>query len=98
MIRVNDDWVIDVGTLDYTPMRDLHRMATLKKKDGTTVEEPAYGAALGYYTSLKNAVRAIAKAEYKNAIKGQEITLSEAINLMEQTIERFEKILEGIEE
>ena len=48
MIRVNDDWVIDVGTLEYTPMRDLHRTMMVKKKDGTTVEEPAYGGALGY--------------------------------------------------
>lgn len=98
MIRVNDDWVIDVGTLEYTPMRDLHRTTMVKKKDGTTVEEPAYGAALGYYTSLSNAVRAIARAEYKKIIKGNEISLSEAINLMEQTIDRFEKILEGIRE
>ena len=98
IIRVTEDWIIVVDPLNYTPMKDHHREILVKQKDGTEKLEPAYGKPLGFYTSLAGAVKAIARAEYKNAIKGQEMPLSEAIKLMEQTIDRFEKILEGVEE
>ena len=98
MIRVNEDWVIMVDDLNYQPMRDMHRMKTVKQKDGTTTDEPYYKGGYGYYTSLKDAVRAIARIEYKNALTGQETALYEAIKMMDEILTRFEKILEGIRE
>lgn len=53
MIRVNENWVIMVDELNYQPMRDMHRMKTVKQKDGTTTDEPYYKGGYGYYTSLK---------------------------------------------
>ena len=98
MIRVNNDWVIDVDQMNYTPMKDMHKTVQVKKKDGTTTDEPYYKSGYGYYTSLKGAVMAIARVEYKNALTGQETALNEAIKLMDETMTRFEKILEGIRE
>ena len=98
MIRVNEDWVIMVDDLNYQPMRDMHRMTTVKQKDGSTKQEPYYKAGYGYFQSLKGAVRAIAQIEYKNALRGQETPLDEAIRLMGETIDRFERILRGIKE
>lgn len=98
MIRVNENWVIMVDDLNYQPMRDMHRVKTVKQKDGTMTEEPYYKGGYGYYTSLKDAVRAIARIEYKNALTGQETALNDAIKLMCETMTRFEKILEGIRE
>lgn len=98
MIRVNEDWVIDVDTLNYIPMKDMHRKKTVKDKDGTEHEEDDYRAGYGYFQSLKGAVRAIAQIEYKNALRGQETTLDGAIRLMGETIDRFERILRGIKE
>ena len=98
MIRVNEDWVIIVDALNYQPMKDLHRTKAVKQKDGTVKEEADYKGGYGYYFSLKGAVRAIARTEYKNAIAGRETTLNEAIKLMDETVTRFERILEGIAE
>lgn len=98
MIRVNENWVIMVDELNYQPMRDMHRMKTVKQKDGTTTDEPYYKAGYGYFTSLNGAVKAIVRIEYKNALQGQETALYEAIKMMDETVTRFEKILEGIRE
>lgn len=98
MIRVNDNWVISVDTMNYTPMKDLHRTKKEYQEDGTEKIVPQYGKPLGYYTSLSGAVKAIARAEYKDALSGRETPLSEAIKIMQETVDRFEKILEGIKE
>ena len=98
MIRVNEDWVIMVDSLNYTPMRDLHRTKKVYQEDGTEKLEPAYGKPLGFYTSLAGAVKAIARADYKEALSGRETPLNEAVKLMQETVDRFEKILEGIKE
>lgn len=98
MIRVNEDWVIAVDSMNYIPMQDMHRTTTCKRKDGTITTEPYYKGGYGYYQSLKGAVKAIARVEYRNALTGQETPLNEAIKLMDETISRFEKILEGIRE
>jgi hypothetical protein len=87
-----------VDDLNYQPMRDMHRMTTVKQKDGSTKQEPYYKAGYGYFTSLKGAVRRIAQEEYKKALTGRETALNEAIKLMDETVTRFERILEGIRE
>lgn len=98
MIRVNDDWVIMVDSMNYTPLRDLHRTRKAYQEDGTEKIEPIYGKPLGFYTSLAGAVKAIARAEYKNGLSGREVPLNEAVKMIEETAERFRRILEGIKE
>ena len=98
MIRVNKDWIINVDQYSYQPMRDLHRTRKYLRKDGTETEVPDYRGDYGYYTSLKDAVKAIARIEYKNAVSKQETALSEAIRLIDETVNRFEKLLEEINE
>lgn len=98
MIRVNDDWVISVDPMNYKPMKDMHRTKKEKQEDGTEKTVPEYGKPLGYYTSLFGAVKAIAKAEYIDALSGRETPLNEAIKIMQETVDRFEKILEEIPE
>ena len=44
MIRVNKDWIVDVDPLNYTPMRDMHRMRKAKHGDGM---EPDYKGVYG---------------------------------------------------
>ena len=99
MIRVDDKWVITMDSMNYMPRRDYHRMAKVTKEDGTVREEPVYGMPIGYYSDLKSAVRAIARKEYKDALLDKEaVPLREAVGLIEETVNRFEKILEEIRE
>ena len=98
MIRINNDWVIALDQYSYIPMRDMHREKTITRKDRGTTTEHDYRGGYGYYTSLKGAVKAIAQVEYKNALQSRDASLPEAIQLMDDTLKRFEKILEGINE
>ena len=59
MIRVNDDWVIDVDPLNYIPKRDMHRDKTIRRKDGSEEVVHDYRGEYGYFTTLKGALRAI---------------------------------------
>ena len=52
MIRVNDDWVIDVDDHNYTLKKDLHK--TVKVKNGKTMI-PAYKT-VGYFSSPAKAL------------------------------------------
>jgi hypothetical protein len=52
MIRVNDDWVIEVEPLCYTLKKDLHK--NVKAKDGKTMI-PAYKT-VGYFSSPAKAL------------------------------------------
>ena len=98
MIRVDDNWVILVDAQNYTPVRDPHRTKQVLLEDGTEKTEHVYGKPLGFYTTLAGAVKAIARAEYKNSLSGRETPLHEAIKTMQETVDRFEKIMEGIKE
>ena len=98
MIRVNDDWVIDVDSLNYMPKRDMHRDKVVRRKDGSETVVHDYRGEYGYYTTLKGALRAIARIEYKNALTGSETALTDAIKLMDETVKRFENLLEEIKE
>ena len=98
MIRVNNDWVIALDQYSYIPMKDMHRDRTINRKDRETSTEHDYRGGYGYYTSLKGAVKSIAQVEYKNALQSRDASLPEAIKLMDDTLKRFEKILEGINE
>jgi len=98
MIRVNDDWVIDVDPLNYMPKRDMHRDRTIHRKDGSETVVHDYRGEYGYFPTLKQALRAIARIEYKNALTGSETALTDAIKLMDETVTRFENLLEGIKE
>ena len=98
MIRVNEDWIITLDQYSYIPMRDMHRDKTVTRKDRGTTTEHDYKGGYGYYTTLKGAIKAIAQVEYKNALQERVASLLEAIKLMDDTLKRFEKILEGINE
>lgn len=45
MVRVNDDWVVDVDTCNYILKRDMHKMVRGKRKEDPDV--PLY-AVKGY--------------------------------------------------
>ena len=52
MIRINDDWVIEVESLCYSLKKDLHK--TVKAKDGKSMI-PAYKT-IGYFSSPDKAL------------------------------------------
>lgn len=74
MIRVNDDYVIEVDEMNYTVKKDLHKKAV--DKNG---EEYDMYKTLGYFNNLENALSGIIKNRLVTAYSDGEITLEEAI-------------------
>ena len=98
MSRVNNDWVIMFcEPCSYSPAKDLHRKQMVKKYNGDVVEEDAYKPSGRYFTDIRGAVREIAKIEVKEAVMTQDMTLPEAITMIDGIFAKFEKSLERIQ-
>ena len=97
MIRVNDDWVIEFcEPCSCSPAKDLHKKRMVKKHNGDVVEEDAFKPSGRYFIDIRGAVGEIAKIEVKEAMMAQDMTLAEAIELIDSVFARFEKSLERI--
>ena len=88
MIRVNEDFVIDVDERRYTPKEDLHK--TSVDKDGK--ERNVYKI-IGYYTSFQGAVNAICEYKFKTLCKNEEIQLAKCVELLAEIKDEIHKAL-----
>lgn len=89
MIRVNDDYVILVDTLNYTPCRDIRK--TDKKGN------PIYKN-LGYYTTLEYALKRIIKDMNDRAFEADTYSLQEALEIIKQSNKVFTDMLREVME
>lgn len=95
MIDVGNDWYIDVDEAgNYMPVKDYHRTTIIKRKDGTEVEKPLFSAPIGYFTSLSNTIKGLVKAKVKDALKDEEMGLSDAIKTIDEITGEFETMLD----
>lgn len=93
MIRVSDDYYIDVDPLSYTAKVDLHKTTTDKKGNEVNCNK-----IIGYYSTLRGAVRAIVAYEVKSKLSEIETPLNEAIRLVNEASDRLEDLLNNISE
>ena len=91
MIRVDKDYVIDVDTLNYTAKIDLHK--TTIDKSGK--ERPTYNI-IGYYGTLRSAVKGILEYEVRSKLSKGEKSLNEAIKALDKANNKLETILNSI--
>lgn len=84
MIRVNDDYVIKVDSMCYTSMRDRHKT----DKNGSPVFDT-----IGYYSTLKQAVRGIVKYKCKDCLQNVDTDLYGAVAALSEVINGFEDML-----
>lgn len=92
MIRVNDDYVIEVDTMNYVAKEDKHK--TRVDKNGE--EKDAYRT-VGYYGTLKGALVGIKEDMFKSKAVSGEISLENALkelkSIDKEFIETFNKVL-----
>lgn len=94
MVRINNEWVVDVDSLgNYSPMRDLHKKGVRKNKDGTETEYDMYSPAIGHYGNLASAIKAIAKETARKKMETATISLSDAVRAIEESNAQFESVL-----
>ena len=87
MIRVNDDYVIDVDSMCYTTKIDKHKT----DKKGNPVYE-----VVGYYKDLDGAVLAIVKSMNRSKLSEGVHDLKTALGIIRSSNEQFEKILREV--
>ena len=84
MIRVDNDYYIDVDEQCYTVKIDTHK--TDKKGNEVYV-------IVGYYMNLQNAIKGVIDYQNKKKLKSENYDLKEALKIVLDNNTRFEKLL-----
>ena len=84
MIRVDNDYYIDVDEQCYTVKIDTHK--TDKKGNEVYV-------IVGYYKNLQNAIKGVIDYQNKKKLKSENYDLKEALKMVLDNNTRFEKLL-----
>ena len=91
MIRINDDWIIDVDERNYTLRKDLHRVT--KSKDGT--ETPAYKT-IGYFSAVSKALDALGEEIIREHLNAPINGLQELADAFRAARAEWRELVEGI--
>ena len=87
MIRVNDEYVIDVDSMCYTTKIDKHKT----DKKGNPVYE-----VVGYYKDLDGAILAVIKSMNRRKLSEGVYDLKTALGIIQASNEQFEKLLREV--
>lgn len=92
MIRVNENYIIDIDSYEYTVKRDLHRKRTVKIK-GEELEVDNFST-VGHYSSLTSAVKGVIESMNKCMLRDKTHTLEEAVAIVMENNNRVSELLE----
>lgn len=87
MIRVNENYCIDVDEKCYTVKIDKHKT----DKKGNPVYET-----VGYFSCLENAIRGVLVSMNKKQLKDGEHSLKEALKLMQESNRKVYDLLQEV--
>ena len=88
MIRVNDDWVIDVDEYNYILKKDMHRSRERVRKDGTPYIEDDY-TVKGYFSTLERALNRLGEEMVRERLKDGAHDLREATQAIRECTGKF---------
>jgi len=91
MIRIDDDWVIDVDENNYILKKDLH--SEKKRKDGTVEHN---WKVIGYYSSPDKALKRFGEEIIRNRLRGAEMGLPEAVRAIRESMKEWSQMVERI--
>lgn len=92
MIRVNDDYVIEVDQYNYTAQLDIHKTRFDKKLEK---EIPVYKL-VGHYGSLLGALQGIFRDMVRCELSKQDHNLESAIKIIYSERAKFSKLMEKV--
>jgi len=91
MIRINDDWVIDVDAYNYVLKKDMHRDKV--RKDGTV--EHVWDVR-GYFSGPEKALKRLREEIIRDELREAEIGLPEAVTAIQRCTREWSEIIERI--
>ena len=87
MIRVNENYCIDVDEKCYTVKIDKHK----EDKNGTPIFET-----VGYFSSLETAIKGVIISMNRKQLKDGIYTLKEALEIVQENNRKFNELLEEV--
>ena len=94
MIRINDDWIIDIDKYNYTLRRDMHTTRIIKK-NGKEVEENVY-ITVGHYSSLDKALENLGKEIIRYKLMSAEYDLKTAVEAIRECRNEWQRLTEEV--
>jgi hypothetical protein len=94
MIRVNEDWIIEVEPLCYTLKKDLHK--TVNGKNGKTMV-PAYKT-IGYFSSPDKALNRLGEEIIRDKLSKPLRGLGEVAEAIREAREEWKELVRSVTE
>ena len=94
MIRINDDWIIDIDKYNYTLRRDMHTTRIIKK-NGKEVEENVY-TTVGHYSNLDKALENLGKEIIRYKLMSAEYDLETAVEAIRECRDEWQRLTKEI--
>lgn len=95
MIRINEDWVVDVDEFNYTLKKDLHKKTPRKNPDGSVAMVDSYKTR-GYYSNLQSALNRLCDEMVIDELSNNDMSLKEAIKTIEKCTREWRDITKNI--
>jgi len=94
MVKVNDDYFIEIDSLNYTVKRDEHKTREEKVKGSDEVKVVPVVTTVGYYYDLATSISGIIKDMNRRQLGEGTHELHEAVNMVMNNNRHFEILLE----
>lgn len=95
MVRINDDYIIEVDSMNFTLMRDLHRKKKVRNTAGEEYEVDAFST-VGYFSTLSGAIKGAIKDMNVRKLGEGVHTLKEALEIVLENNRHFSELLESV--
>lgn len=97
MVKVNDDYIIEIDSLNYTVKRDEHKTREEKVKGSDEVKVVPVFTTVGYYYDLVTSIRGVIKDMNRRELGSGTHTLQEAVDIVLKNNRRVTELLEKVE-
>lgn len=94
MVKVNDDYIIEIDSLNYTVKRDEHKTKEEKVKDSDEVKIVPVFTTVGYFYDLASSILGVIKDMNRRQLGEGTHELREAVNMVMNNNRHFEALLE----
>lgn len=96
MVVVDQDYIIDIDSFNYTAKRNTHRKEKVIDKITGEEKEVDHFKTVGYYSSLGAAIKGIINDMTVRKCSENILTLEEALKVIIENNKKFTKLMEKV--
>lgn len=97
MVKVNDDYIIEIDSLNYTVKRDEHKTREEKVKGSDEVKIVPVFTTVGYFYDLATSIQGVIKDMNRRDLGEGTHSLHEAIDIVLKNNRKVTELLEKVE-